>query len=199
MAVAGVVAALAGCWRWLVVFVQLEAALADLRHVVVVVVGVGGVPMYENGNHQVGVEKVATGHSGFPCSTTTTNLPVYVLSQTQQRRPVTAIPTTTTMQRTVPATTTTTHRRRFNNSERRHDRDGNPSSNDDDNAIDSGSGTAITRQATAMIRMRWRGVPVRPERIRVLALASTHSPDEYPRHEYKCQSGKLGEYSPPRV
>ncbi|KAH8996093.1 hypothetical protein EDB86DRAFT_2829235 [Lactarius hatsudake] len=37
MAVAGVVAALAGCWQWLVVFVQLEAVLMDLRHVVVVV------------------------------------------------------------------------------------------------------------------------------------------------------------------
>ncbi|KAH9169250.1 hypothetical protein EDB89DRAFT_1908779 [Lactarius sanguifluus] len=124
MAVAGVVAALAGCWRWLVVFVQLKAALVDLRHVVVVIVGhwqcmwlglVGdSLAMYENGNHQAGVEKVATGHGGFPRSTTTaTNSPA----------------------------------------ERRHDRDGNPSSNDDNNAIDSGSGTVITRQATAVIRM----------------------------------------------
>ncbi|KAH9008037.1 hypothetical protein EDB83DRAFT_2323437 [Lactarius deliciosus] len=92
MAVAGVVAALAGCWRWLVVFVQLEAASADLRHVVVVLFGL----------HQ------------------------------QQR---------------------------FNNSERQHDgKAAKESSNDDDNdTIDSGRGVAITRQATAVIWVRWRG------------------------------------------
>ncbi|KAH9177863.1 hypothetical protein EDB89DRAFT_1901965 [Lactarius sanguifluus] len=172
MAVAGVIAALAGFWRRLVVFVQLKAASADLRHVVVVLSDSSA--MYENGNHRAGVEKVATGHGGFPRSTTTTtNSPAYVLSQTRQRWPVTAIPTVTMTQRITPATMTTTRRRRFNNGERRHDgkngerrHDGKAakaSSNDDDNddnTIDGGRGAAITRQATAVIRMRWRGVVV---------------------------------------
>ncbi|KAH9160160.1 hypothetical protein EDB89DRAFT_1915160 [Lactarius sanguifluus] len=47
MAVAGVVAALAGCWRQLVVFMQLEAASADLRHVVLVFGGARGLDWSE--------------------------------------------------------------------------------------------------------------------------------------------------------
>ncbi|KAH9170309.1 hypothetical protein EDB89DRAFT_1907908 [Lactarius sanguifluus] len=163
MAVAGVVAALAGFWWRPVVFVQLKAV------VVIVVVGrlrcmwlglVGdSSAMYENGNHRAGVEKVATGHGGFPRSTTTTtNSPAYVLSQTQQRRPVMAIPTVTTTQRITPAMMTMTRRRWFNNGERRHDSKAAKASSNDDDTIDGGRGAAITRQATAVIRMRWRGV-----------------------------------------
>ncbi|KAH9169039.1 hypothetical protein EDB89DRAFT_1908958 [Lactarius sanguifluus] len=206
---------------------------ACCRSVVVVVVGrlrcmwlglVGdSSAMYENGNHRAGVEKVATGHGGFPRSTTTTtNSPAYVLSQTRQRRPVTAIPTATTTQRITPATMTTTRRRRFNNGERRHDgkngerrHDGKAakaSSNDD--TIDGGRGAAITRQATAVIRMRWWGgtragafkfssVPNEysfKTSTRVTRTnTSTRGPDGYSRHEYECQSRKLGEYSCLRV
>ncbi|KAH9166256.1 hypothetical protein EDB89DRAFT_1910813 [Lactarius sanguifluus] len=161
MAVAGVVAALAGFWRRPVVFVQLKAAVGGLEAFVVgrlrcMWLGLVGdsSAMYENGNHRVGMEKVATGHGGFPRSTTTTtNSPAYVLSQTRQRRPVTAIPTATTTQRITPAMMTTTRRRRFNNGERRHDGKAAKASSNDDDTIDGGRGAAITRQATAVIRM----------------------------------------------
>ncbi|KAH9159070.1 hypothetical protein EDB89DRAFT_1916965 [Lactarius sanguifluus] len=181
---------------------------ACCRSVVVVVVGrlrcmwlglVGdSSAMYENGNHRAGVEKVATGHSGFPRSTTTTtNSPVYVLSQTRQRRPVTAIPTATTTQRIMPATMTTTRRRQFNNGKRQHDskngerqhdsKAAKASSNDDDDdddTIDSGRGAAITRQATAVIRMRWQGG--------TRGTSTSVSPEN-------SASTRAYEYSPPRV
>ncbi|KAH9172315.1 hypothetical protein EDB89DRAFT_1906309 [Lactarius sanguifluus] len=184
MAVADAVAALAGCWRRLVVFVQLEAVSADLRHVVVesrVVVA-----MYENGNHRAGVEKVA---SHRPRWLPTLNVQDYDNHKPRQRTVPnttrTAVPTTTTTQRAAAATTTT-HRRQFivHPQRQRHQTStasDDTSSNDDyDDAIDGDSGSAITRRATAVTRMRWRG-------------------DGYSRREYECQLGKLGEYSLSRV
>ncbi|KAH9171685.1 hypothetical protein EDB89DRAFT_1906818 [Lactarius sanguifluus] len=104
---------------------------------------------------------------------------------------------TTTTQRAAAATTTT-HRRRFIVHPQQQQQqtstasdDTTGSSNDDyDDTIDGDSGTAITRRATAVTRMRWRGV---------LASASTCGSDGYSRREYECQLGKLGEYSLSRV
>ncbi|KAH9180066.1 hypothetical protein EDB89DRAFT_1901057 [Lactarius sanguifluus] len=173
MAVADAVAALAGCWRRLVVFVQLEAVSADLRHVVIesrVVVGRSlavHVAWIDYDNHKPRQHTV-------PNTTRT------------------AIPMTTTTQRAVAATTMT-HRRRFIIHPQRQRQqtstasdDTTGSSNDDyDDAIDGNSGAAITRRAMVVTRMRWRGV---------LASASTRGSDGYSRREYECQLGKLGEY-----
>ncbi|KAH9170674.1 hypothetical protein EDB89DRAFT_1907623 [Lactarius sanguifluus] len=163
MAVADAVAALAGCWRRLVVFVQLEAVSADLRHVVIesrVVVA-----MYENGNHRAGVEKVA---SHRPRWLPTLNVQDYDNHKPRQRTVPnmtrTAVPTTTTTQRAAAATMTT-HRRRFIVHPQRQRQqtsmasdDTTGSSNDDyDNVIDGDSGAVITRRVTAVTWMRWRG------------------------------------------
>ncbi|KAH9180276.1 hypothetical protein EDB89DRAFT_1900217 [Lactarius sanguifluus] len=177
MAVADAVAALAGCWRRLVVFVQLEAVSADLRHVVVESrVVVGCFPQATVASHA------------------TLNVQDYDNHKPRQRTVPnttrTAVPTTTTTQRAAAATTTT-HRRRFivhpqQQRQQTSMASDDTSSNDDyDDAIDGDSGAAITRRATAVTRMRWRGV---------LASASTRGSDGYSRREYECQLGKLGKY-----
>ncbi|KAH9164642.1 hypothetical protein EDB89DRAFT_1912030 [Lactarius sanguifluus] len=128
----------------------------------------------------------------------------------------TAIPTTTSLQHSGPqqqrrrhsddgSTTLATTARRAQTTTRltsTASNDMKASSNDDD-AIDGGGGAAITRQATAVTQMRWRistgtrfeRVPVKLERIRVLASASTRGSNGYSHCEYECQSKMFGEYS----